>query len=71
MLFILPSNHLIREGHQIGQSRFAVSEAVLAVTNHLISHVPQHSFQENLLYVLARHQGEIDLPVFATFCYTP
>jgi len=34
---------------------------MLAVTNHLlIIHVPQHSFQEDLLHDLGRHRGETD-----------
>ena len=54
---------LIVKGHQICQASFALSEATLAVTNHLIFHVPWHSFQEDLLYDLARHRGETDGPV--------
>ena len=46
------------------QARFALSEAMLAVTSHLlVLHVPEHSFQEDLLYDLARHRGETDWPV--------
>ncbi|GAB0190293.1 exostosin-2 [Grus japonensis] len=46
----------IIEGHQIYQARFALSEAVLAVTSHLlVLHVPEHSLQEGLLHDLARH----------------
>ena len=38
------------EGHQIWQAHFALSESVLAVTNHLfIFHGLQHSFQEDVL----------------------
>ncbi|NXV23071.1 ATS6 metalloproteinase, partial [Cepphus grylle] len=52
------------EGHQICQAQFAVSEAMLAVTSHLlIVHVPQHSFLKDLLHELARHRGETDWPV--------
>ncbi|KAM9020764.1 LOW QUALITY PROTEIN: protein mono-ADP-ribosyltransferase PARP4 [Ara ararauna] len=45
-----------RKGHQICQARFAFSEAKLAVTNHsIIVHVPQYSFQEDLLHDVGRH----------------
>ncbi|GAB0189266.1 mitochondrial enolase superfamily member 1 [Grus japonensis] len=47
----------IIEGHHVCQARFALSEAMLAVTNRLlIFHVPEHSFQEDLLHDLARHR---------------
>jgi len=39
--FVHQCHHSIIEGHQIGQARFALGEAVLAVMDHLlISHVP-------------------------------
>ena len=50
----------VAEGHQICQARFALSEPMLAVTNHLIFHVASHSFQEDLLHDLAGHRGETD-----------
>lgn len=41
------------EGHQICQAEFALS-GVMVVTSHLfVFHVPQHSFQEDLLQDLA------------------
>ena len=52
------SNPII-EDHQICQAQFALSEAMLAVTNHLlVFHV--HSFQEEKPHDLARHRGETD-----------
>jgi len=46
----------ISEGHRVYQAQFALREATLAVTNHLsVFHVPQRSFQEDLLQDLARH----------------
>ena len=52
------------ELHQFCQAQFALSEAMLAVTNVLlVFHVPQHSFQEDPLHDLARHRGETDWPV--------
>ena len=43
------------------------SEATLAVTSYLvIFHMPQHSFQEDLLHDLDRHRGETDWPVIFT-----
>jgi len=54
----------IVEGHQISQVRFALSEAMLAVINHLlIFHVPLHIFQKDLLQDLAGNRGDIDWPV--------
>lgn len=50
----------IIEDHHISQSWFTLSEAVLAVTNHLfIFHGLQHSFQEDVLWCVARHRGEL------------
>lgn len=52
------------EGHQIYQAWLALSEAMLAVTNHpLFVHVPKHSFWEDLLHDLAGHWVEIDWSV--------
>ena len=48
-------------GYQICEAQFALSEAMLADTNHLlIFHVPQQSSQEDLLHDLARRRGETD-----------
>lgn len=53
----------IVEGHKICQAKFTLSEAVLAVTNHLlIFHVPYQSFWEDLLHDLNGHRGETAWP---------
>lgn len=56
---------------QIFQALFALSEAMLIVTNHLlVFHVSYHSFQEDLLYDLAGHRGQADrsvLPCLPSF----
>lgn len=55
------SCNLTVEVHQNCQASFALSEAMLAVNNHLsLFHVPKHSFQEDLLHDLARNRGETD-----------
>uniref|UniRef100_A0A8C6J259 Cilia- and flagella-associated protein 44 n=1 Tax=Melopsittacus undulatus TaxID=13146 RepID=A0A8C6J259_MELUD len=54
------SHSPIREGHQIGQAGFPLSEAMLA-----------HAFQENLLPDFARHRGETDWSVIPRVIHFP
>lgn len=59
-----PLVRAVLEDHQIGQERYALSEAIFAVTNYLlIFHVHLHSSYEDLLCDLVEHQGETDQPV--------
>ena len=54
----------IVDSYQICQAQFALSEAMLVLTNRPpLFHVPYDSFQEDLLNDLARHRGETDWPV--------
>ena len=50
--------HSIVEGHQIGEAQSTLGETMLAVSDHLISHVPQYLFQEDLLHDLPKHRVE-------------
>lgn len=43
--------NLVIDGLQICQAKFALSEAMLAITNHL----PVPPFQKDMLHDLARH----------------
>lgn len=55
-----------KDGHSQGipcQALFAVNGATLAVTNHLLFHVPQHHLQDDLFHDLAGHRGDTDHPV--------
>jgi len=62
----------ITEGHQIGQARSALGEAVLAVSDHtFIPHVIKHVIQEVLYHDLPRHRGETHQPVVPRVLLAP
>lgn len=64
---------LFQKVTKLVQARFALCEAMLCVTNHvLIFHMPLHSFQEYLLHDLAGHRCEIDWPIVPqSFFFSP
>ena len=59
LYFVHQCCHSITEGHQVGQTRPSLGEAVLAVSDHLlIPHVPRYVFQGVLFHDFLRHKRE-------------
>ena len=69
--FIGQCHHSITGDHQIGQAQSALGGAMLALLDHLISHMLYHLFQEDPLHDLPRHKGETHRPVVPRVFLSP